>query len=222
MGFYNALKKNRFEAEYVADRKAAFTKIVEKIPSGATIGCGDSVTLHQIGFFEWLREQKHHEVFHPSSDKPYPERFRLQQKVLTANVFVTGTNAITADGKIVSIDARGNRVAPMIFGPNKTIFVAGENKIVNDVDDALKRIHEYAAPINARRHVVKHGSSAVSVQAEGIGNLPCAKTGSCHQCKSENKICRITVIIDGWSGMYHCPNQEHQPFVIIVGESLGI
>lgn len=220
-----ALRKNNFDAEYVASSKEALDKVIERIPSGATIGCGDSVTLYQIGFIDWLGRQKDHEVFNPFSVQrcDFPdedwvkfrtERFRLQQKALTANAFVTGTNAITLDGKLVNIDGHGNRVAAMIFGPNKVIVVSGANKIVNNVDDAIKKIHEWIAPINVKRHVEKHSFNA-------IAKLPCATTGMCSYCRNENRICRITTIIDGWSPFAHCPT-EYQPSIIVVGESLGI
>ena len=221
-----ALKKNNFDAEYVASRDEALVRVIEKIPPGATIGCGDSVTLHQIGFIDWLSNQKYHEVFNPFSIQrdDFPdgdwvqfrnERFILQQKALTANVFISGTNAITLDGKLVNIDGHGNRVAAMIFGPNKVIIVSGANKIVNNIDEAIKRIHEWAAPMNVKRHIEKHGF------ADHLENLPCALTGRCAYCHNENKICRITTVIDGWSPFAHGPT-EYQPSIIVVGESIGI
>ena len=219
-----ALKANNFDVEYVVNRKEALPKVIERIPPGATIGNGDSVTLHQIGFFEWLHQQKDHEVVDPFTVMPasFPddyakfriERFKLQQKALTANVFVTGTNALTLDGKIVSIDGHGNRVAAMCFGPNKLIVVAGVNKIVKDFDEAIKRVKEYAAPINAKRHVDKHNHHQLE-------KIPCVVTGTCSYCNHESKGCRIWVAIDGWTPFLHGPT-EHQPSIIIVGESLGI
>jgi len=220
-----ALKRNNFDAEYVVDVATAMSKILEKIPQGATIGRGDSVTLHQIGIVDWLKNQKEHEVFDPfaiefqefGNDwvKYRVERFRLMQKALTANVFLTSTNAITLDGKIVNIDGHGNRVGGMLFGPNKCIIVAGVNKVVKDVDAALERIHHITAPVAARRHVEKHGWK------NDIGQLPCVVTGVCNQCNSQNKVCRCITIIDGWSPLFHCP-AELPPSIIIVGESLGV
>ena len=218
-----ALKQNNFDVEYVPDRGKALAKVLERIPAGATIGNGDSVTLHQIGFFDWLHQQKDHEFIDPFTITAYDfpndyakyrtERFKLMQKALTTNVFVTGTNALTLDGKIVNIDGHGNRVAAMCFGPNKVIFVAGANKIVKDVDEALKRIHEYCAPMNIKRHIEKHGFPEQ--------NVPCAKTGICNYCNSPDRGCRITTIIDGWVPLVHGPT-EYPPTIIIVGESLGL
>jgi len=218
-----ALKRNNLDAEYVLRREEALTKVIELIPTGGTVGCGDSVTLHQIGFINWLKQQKDHEVFSSffversdfaDEDSYKTERFNMGRKALTADVFVTSTNAITLNGELVNIDGHGNRVAAMIFGPNRVIVVAGSNKIAKDVDEAIKKIHEYTAPINMKRHVEKHGHSF-------IAKLPCVITGACSYCHSENKGCRVTTIIDGWSPFVKAPN-HHPPFVIIVGESLGI
>jgi hypothetical protein len=88
--------------------------------------------------------------------------------------------------------------------------VVGVNKIVKDVDAALERIHQYAAPVNAKRHALKH-------HAENFGNLPCVKTGSCIECRSEWKICNYTVIIDG-----ALPKHKGRINVVLVDEELGI
>ena len=95
------------------------------------------------------------------------ERRNAQKSAFFADVFITGANAVTLDGKIVSTDAVGNRVAPIIFGPEKVILVIGANKIVNDIEGAHRRVHEVAAPINAKRHALKHHNLE-------FGKLPCA------------------------------------------------
>ncbi|HBA56184.1 MAG TPA: lactate utilization protein C, partial [Syntrophorhabdus aromaticivorans] len=100
---------------------------------------------------------------------------RLQQ--LTCDLFLSSANAITEHGDIVNIDGFGNRVSAMIFGPKKVIIIAGYNKIVPDVPAALDRIKRVAAPMNAKRLNL---------------SLPCAETGHCHDCTSEERICRVT------------------------------
>jgi hypothetical protein len=132
------------------------------------------------------------------------------RETFSADIFITGTNAITLDGKLVNIDGAGNRVAAMIFGPSKVILVIGVNKIVKDVDAALERIHQMAAPVNAKRHVLKHHD-------EGLSTLPCVKTGSCADCRSDWRICNYTVIIDG-----AMPQHQGRINVVLVGEELGI
>lgn len=220
-----ALNDNNFDAKYVPDREEALDRILEIIPPGGTIGCGDSVTLHQIGFFDWLEKQKDHEVFNPFFVRRFDfadddwagfsdARFRLGRKALTADVFCTGTNAITIDGKLVNIDGNGNRVAPMIFGPGRVIVVSGFNKIVKDVDEAIKRIKEWTAPINNKRHIDKHG-------LDFIAKLPCTITGACNNCHGKERCCRITTIIDGWNPAIKSPI-NYPPLILIIGESLGI
>jgi len=217
-----ALQRDKLEAEYVPDRKEALVKVLEMIPPEGTIGCGDSVTLHQIGFIDWLKEQKEHEVFNtfilerPSvSDDAYRTKlFEIQRKALTANIFVTGTNAVTLDGKLVNMDGHGNRVAAMIFGPNRVVVVVGVNKIVKDVDEAIKKIHEYTAPMNYKRHIKKHNAAFQE-------KFPCVKTGICVDCHTENKGCQVLTIIGGWSPIVKC-SSDYPHHIIIVGEFLGI
>jgi hypothetical protein len=134
----------------------------------------------------------------------------MMRETFFADIFVGGTNAVTLDGRLVNIDGTGNRVAAMIFGPARVILVAGIEKIVNDVPEALNRIHEYAAPINAQRHCIKHHD-------EALGGLPCVRTGSCVDCRHESRICNYVSIIEG-----AMPPQRDRISLVLVGEELGI
>ena len=215
-----SLEKNNIHAEYAVDRADALAKLIEAIPPDATIGIGDSVTLHQIGFYGWLNVQKDRTVYNPFIRNPETgkliytpsEHFAMLQKALIADVYLTSTNAVTLDGKLVSLDGRGNRVAAMLFGPKKVVLVAGANKIVKDLDEAMLRM-EIAAPLNGRRHQIKHGS-------EKYDKFPCIATGTCSHCKTSFRMCRKWVIIDGQSVDVMAP-EESGISVIIVGESLG-
>lgn len=218
-----SLEKNDISAEYAVDRDEALAKVIEAIPKEATIGIGDSATLHQIGLFKWL-EKEQRQVFNPfiwdrDGRFVYPptEQFEILRKALISDVYITGSNAITLDGKIVSIDGKGNRVAAMLFGPKKVILVIGANKIVNDIDEAMARL-KIAAAMNAKRHMSKHGGQASHL---GIEKLPCFATGICGNCQSHYKMCRKTVIIDGQSRDALSP-EESGIHVILVGESLGL
>lgn len=119
----------------------------------------------------------------------------MQRQVLLSDVYLTSTNAITLGGTIVSTDGSGNRVAAMMFGPKKVIIVAGCNKICADVDSALARIRDWAGPVNALRHKLKHAKD------EGLGW----------------GVLRYTAIIDG-----NQPVEQGKITVILVGESLGL
>ena len=138
------------------------------------------------------------------------ERASLMRKIFFADVYVIGTNAVTLDGKLVNTDGHGNRVAAMIFGPKKVIIVVGANKIVRNLDDALKRIRGLCAPTNATRHAIKH-------HRPHYLELPCVKTGTCIDCNHPWRICNYTTTIEGVS-----ERRRGHINVVIVGESLGI
>jgi len=212
------LNKRNINAQYARSRKEALSAVMEMIPEGATVTRGDSVTLEQIGIIGELRKRKQYkfkDAFARTDDGYYvldmEQRFTMWREAFFADVFLTGTNAVTLDGKLVNIDAAGNRVAAMIFGPEKVIVVAGANKIVKDVTEAIERIHQVAAPLNAQRHCLKHH------QVTEYGDLPCVKTSRCIDCNHEWKICLNTVIIEGtWHWVRRRIN------VVLVGEELGL
>ena len=132
------------------------------------------------------------------------------RRIFFSDVYVIGTNAVTLDGKLVNTDGNGNRVAAMIFGPKKVIIVVGANKIVKDVDEALRRIREICGPMNATRHAIKH-------HRPEYFELPCVKTGICVDCSHPWRICHHTTIIDGVA-----ERRRGHINVVLVGEMLGI
>ena len=210
------LNKKNINAQYVSTRQEALPVILEIIPEGVTVGRGDSVSLDQVGVLPELRKRNRNKVLDPfvrDADGVGLEREQrrgIQREALVSDVFLTGTNAVTLDGKLVNIDGAGNRVAAMIFGPKKVIIVAGVNKIVKDVNEALIRIREVCAPVNAKRHYLKHHATRFS-------DLPCVRTGRCVDCTHESRICNYTVIIEGTM-----LSEKGRINVVLIGEELGI
>lgn len=211
------LKKRNINAQYVLTRQEALPIILEMIPKGVAVVRGDSVSQEQVGVISELIKRNQNKVIDPFERNAEgffladeEQRRRMQREAFTSDVFLTGTNAITLDGKLVNTDGIGNRVSAMIFGPKKVIVVAGVNKIVKDVDEALVRIQEVAAPINAKRHYLKH-------HREEFGDLPCVRTGKCVDCNHDWRICHYTVIIDG-----SMIREKGRINVVLVGEELGI
>ncbi len=228
-----ALKGNGIVAQFAADKEQALSMVTGMIPEGSLVGIGDSLTLDQIGVASCLERSNKYKILNPFArdaeghplTKPR-ERYELQRRVLLTDVFVTGTNAITLDGKIVNVDGWGNRVSAMIFGPHKVIVVVGANKIVKDEVQARQRIREFCAPVNAKRHLEKHHSLRMA-------ELPCVKTGFCADCKLELRTCFFTVIIEGQRGWEaRGGSEESEAFVkplgrqrinvVIIGEALGL
>lgn len=123
-------------------------------------------------------------------DAAHQRVWEKARKALTSDIFLTGANAITLDGKIVSTDGVGNRISAVIFGPLRVIMVIGRNKIVSNLDNAFDRIKNIAAPLNHMRHATKH---AIAKKGGGkderdslfqLSNLPCVKKGYCNDCGS--------------------------------------
>jgi len=203
----NRLGENNIAAVYVENKREALEVVMSMIPERSVVGFGDSLTLRQIGVVDVL-EAGNYTFLNPW--KPgidVAENVKLKKRALTSDVFVTGTNALTLDGKIVNVDGHGNRVAAMLFGPDKVIIVVGVNKIVENAEEALKRIRERSAPLNVKRH------------PSWDPLPPCGTTGVCSDCTSPWRICNKTVIIER-----EYNNDRYKPIitVVIVGEELGI
>ena len=212
-----SLQKKNINAQYVPTRAEALAAVLEMIPDGATVVRGDSVSVDQVGIIPELKKRNQNKVINPyewDADGFFAaetkERRRMQREAFSCDVFLAGTNAVTLDGKLVNTDGLGNRVSAMIFGPGKVILVAGANKIVKDVDEALGRIREVCAPMNARRHFLKHHVSE-------FGDLPCVRTGKCVDCNHDWRTCHYTVIIEGTM-----VREKGRINVVLVGEELGI
>src|SRR4030042_1525772 len=176
----SALKKNNFEALYVPDSKTALEEVMKRIPDGATVGIGGSVTLAQIGLQEAMGKRKVQFIWPQQQAKSDEERLVLFRKCFSTDVFLSSTNAVTEDGRLYNVDATGNRVGAMFIGPKKTIIICGVNKIVKDLEAAEKRGREWVAPQNAKRLGKK---------------TPCVETGGCGDCSSPDRICNIYVTL---------------------------
>jgi len=181
-----SLKVNRFDARLARTVGEAGKMMLGMIPVNASVGIGDSVTLRQMEIIEELTGRGN-EVVNPFTAEltadPSNRRLFLQtcRKTFTTDIFITGSNAVTEDGKIVSIDYAGNRVAGTIYGADKVILAVGRNKIVKDVNGAIHRIKNVIAPAHARQKEIK---------------TPCAATGICSDCDSPSRICSVTIILE--------------------------
>ncbi|NWF91417.1 MAG: lactate utilization protein [Syntrophaceae bacterium] len=195
-----ALKKNNFEALFVSDSKAAFEEVMRRIPDGATVGIGGSLTLAQIGLLDALGNRNIQLIWPFRQAKNPEEMHGLIQKSFSSDIFLSSANAVTEDGKLFNVDASGNRVGAMFIGPKKVMLVCGVNKIVKDIDAAERRVREWTAPQNAKRLNRK---------------TPCVETGVCSDCSSPDRICNIYVTLAK-------KPVRTDIVVILVGEKLGI
>ena len=177
-----ALGKKGFTAIYCRTKQEAVDYILKKAREAATIGFGGSMSVTDLKVADKVIEMGKELLIHgPPGLSPDEKRLAIMRRQLTCDLFLTGTNALTISGCLVNIDATGNRVCSMGFGPKKVIIVTGRNKLVNDTEEAIKRIKTCVAPPIAKRL---------------NSNTPCAKTGFCADCNSPDRVCRITTIID--------------------------
>ncbi len=195
-----ALTKNNFAASYVKTKQEALEKLLELIPSSATVGFGGSVTLGELGIIPKLEERGTPVLNHTKPGLSPEEMRAIRRKQLLSDVYLTGTNAVTLDGKLVNMDATGNRVGAMLFGPDKVFIIIGVNKTVKDVTEAEQRIKLWASPPNNKRL--------------GYPN-PCAETGVCVDCQGPTRICNVMTVM-------HKKPRMTDIHVIVVGEDLGL
>jgi hypothetical protein len=194
-----ALKKNRMNASFVADPAQVAAMVMEMIPANASVAMGGSITMFQTGVVDALRQGPVRLIDRYEPGIPGEEVMARLKRGLTADVIVSGVNAVTEQGELVFVDATCNRVAPILFGPDKVILIAGCNKIVPNLAYAQERIRHFVAPTNAHRLGRK---------------TPCATTGHCDDCASPDRICNATVVIHKQAN----PNRLH---LILVGGELG-
>ncbi len=181
----NILEANNFEV-HLADNKIEAKDIVLNtiIPTAKpkSISWGGSVTVTDSGLYHALKDNESFEILDTYDKNASPtEKVERRRQALLVDLFITGTNAVTDNGKLVNLDMVGNRVAAMTFGPKHVVILAGRNKLVAEVDDALVRIKNYAAPANTMRLKKKN---------------PCLKSGYCEECQSTQRICNIWTIHD--------------------------
>lgn len=192
------LKLRNIEAFYTENFEEAKLKILEMIKSNSTVGIGNSATLKRMKLTNTLLDRGNI-VFDKTIAKTKEESRDLKRKSLLADYYVSGTNAISMEGHIVNVDHSGNRVAAMIYGPEKVIIVVGKNKIVETLDEAIYRVKNIASPKNAVR--------------AGF-NPPCVELNKCVDCRSKERVCNSLVIIEG---QYEPDRMK----VIIVNEEEG-
>ena len=180
---------------YAASAEEAKKIALDLIPEGSSISMGGGMSVHEIGLVDALKEGNYNFI---DRDKAEDKRAAMLA-AYDADFFLSSCNAMTEDGILVNIDGNSNRVSAICQGPRKVLFIVGMNKVCDDVDGAMKRARNVAAPINAQRF--------------GL-DTPCAKTGSCMNCKSPDTIC-CQFLITRFS------RHEGRIHVILVNDTLG-
>lgn len=194
-----ALEKRQFEAYYCSTAAEAVEKVLSLIPAEDTVSWGGVMTVDELGIKERLYQRGQSLIDRDTAKTP-EERNQMLHQSLTCGTFLMSSNAISKNGELVNIDGMGNRVAALCFGPKQVIVVAGMNKVMGNLEGAIARARNVAAPSNAQRFDVK---------------TPCGVTGQCADCTSPDCICSQMVI----TRFCKIPGRIK---VVLVGEDLGL
>ena len=189
------LQSRNMTGYYAENREEALKIALSLIPEGSSVTMGGAMSAHEIGLVEAIRNGKYNFIDRDA----YADKRAAMLAAYDADVFLSSANAMTQDGILVNIDGNANRVSAIAQGPKKVVFIVGMNKVCDDLDGAMKRARNVAAPINAQRF--------------GL-STPCAKTGACYHCKSPDTLC-CQFLITRYSrhaGRIH---------VILVNDNLG-
>ena len=189
------LQSRNMAGYYAESREAAKAIALSLIPEGASVTMGGSASAAEIGLVDAVANGNYNFI----DRAKFEDKRQAMLLAYDADVFLASANAITEDGVMINIDGNSNRVSAIAQGPKKVVFIVGMNKVCPDVDSAMKRARNVAAPINAQRF--------------GL-NTPCAKTGACMDCKSPDTIC-CQFLMTRYSKH---PGRIH---VILVNDNLG-
>lgn len=189
------LESRNMSGYYAATREEALKQALELIPEGSSVTMGGAMSAHEIGLPDFLKKGNYKFIDRDA----YQDKRAAMLAAYDADFFLSSTNAMTEDGILINVDGNSNRVSAIAQGPKKVLFIVGMNKICADVDSAMKRARNVAAPINAQRF--------------GL-STPCSKTGSCMDCKSPDTIC-CQILITRFS------RHKDRIHVILVNDNLG-
>ncbi|WP_321282179.1 lactate utilization protein [Marinifilum fragile] len=198
------LERNNFEV-YISDssESAYHTFIEEILPTlnVQSVSYGDSKTMHETGVIDYIKTCTSYQFIDTfNTEDSWREQILQRKRALTADLFLTGSNAITETGCLVNLDMIGNRIAALTFGPRYVVLFVGKNKIVKDLEAARKRVKEVAAIKNAKSH-------------KNL-NIPCQKTGKCMDCSSPHRICNSWTITEK-------SYPKNRIKIVLINEDLG-
>lgn len=193
-----SLEARNMEGFYAGTKEEALKKALELIPEGASVAWGGSMSIQEIGLKEALCRGNYREYNREDARTPEEKR-AVELATYDCDYFLTSANAVSEDGVIVNIDGNANRVSAIAYGPRNVLMIVGMNKIVKDIDAAVSRARNEAAPINVQRF--------------GL-HTPCSQTGMCFDCKQPDTIC-CQFLITRYS------KHKGRIKIILVNEDLG-
>lgn len=191
-----ALQKNGFDVRVFNTKEEVVSALMEDINVDEAVGLGGSITLQDIRIYDHLVERGNTVYWHWKAE----DKGAALRNAASSKVYITSSNAVTEDGKLINKDGTGNRVSSMFYGHERVYIVAGRNKVVRNYGDAIYRIEHIAAPLNAKRLNL---------------TTPCVYTGVCSDCDSPQRICNVETVIN------KKPGGVGKIVIYLVNEDLG-
>ncbi len=193
------LQKNNINGYLVENREELISQIESIVEEKSVVSVGGSMTLFDLGIIDYLRGGRYEFLDRYKQGLSPADIEDIYRRSFFADAYFTSTNAITEEGELYNVDGTGNRVAAMLYGPKKVIVIVGTNKIVQNMDEAIKRVREIAAPLNTKRLNRK---------------TPCVKVGHCMDCNSPERICNEYTVIKR-------QRDKNRMHVIFINENTG-
>lgn len=193
------LQKNNINGYLVENREELISQIESIVEEKSVVSVGGSMTLFDLGIIDYLRGDRYEFLDRYKQGLSPADIEDIYRRSFFADAYFTSTNAITEEGELYNVDGTGNRVAAMLYGPKKVIVIVGTNKIVQNMDEAIKRVREIAAPLNTKRLNRK---------------TPCVKVGHCMDCNSPERICNEYTVIKR-------QRDKNRMHVIFINENTG-
>jgi hypothetical protein len=193
------LEKRGFGAHCFETKEEAATWLAQQVPAGEDVAFGGSVTLAQIDLAAHLQQHGVQVIDYRNPDYSETELYEKQRSVFSVHSYFSSANALTEQGIILNVDGTGNRLAATLYGPKNVFFVLGRNKLAANMDAAVKRVEDIAAPLNCQRLNY---------------HTPCYEKGQCQHCGANTSICRA------WLALQYAPKGAMY-HVVLINEDLG-
>ncbi len=202
------LRKNRMDAYYVSRKEDVVPQVRALLRPGDTVAVGGSETLKETGVLDLLRSGDYRFLDRYAPGLTPDQIHRVFLDSMSADAFLCSANAVTMQGELYNVDGNGNRVAALCFGPASVIVIAGRNKLVANLDEAVRRVKRLAAPANALR-LEKETYCSRSGHCLRYSGQSCADG-----CSSPDRICS-TYVVQGWQ------QEKNRIKVVLVDDDLG-
>ena len=205
-----ALQNNKMNAYYAETKEQAVEIALGLIKDGDVISHGGSVTLKELGLTEIFKNGRYNYLDRSAPGLTSEEIMEIYRRCFSADAYFTSSNAVTANGELYNVDGNSNRVAPMLFGPDKVVVIVGLNKLVDNIYDAADRVKRHAAPPNCVRldkktYCAQNGKCVTADDPDAT---------FCAGCGSDERICANYTVMAR-------QRNAGRVNVIIVNEKLG-